>query len=90
MIQKATILPFDVEIRYPLRQSDDQFRHGILAICQEARSPVKRSLSQVYHYQFSSISKAISKLAINPKDDTMLLKEEQNGCVCQKFKNTSP
>jgi len=38
------------------------------ASCQEARSPVELSLSPVYHYQFSSISKAIAHLITDQKE----------------------
>lgn len=52
-----------------------------LASCQEARSPVELSLSPVYHYQFSSISKAIAHLITNEVDRLALQRTIQELCM---------
>lgn len=52
-----------------------------LASCQEARSPVELSLSPVYHYQFSSISKAIDHLITDQKERLALQTAIEELCM---------
>lgn len=52
-----------------------------LASCQEARSPVELSLSPVYQYQFSSISKVLAQLCSNAESRTGLQRDLQRLCM---------
>lgn len=52
-----------------------------LASYPEARSPVELSLSPVYHYQYSSISKTLDKLAADNKKRSVLQKSIQELCM---------
>lgn len=52
-----------------------------LASYQEARSPVELSLSPVYQYQFSSISKAIDRLCLDAENRASLQHDLQRLCM---------
>lgn len=52
-----------------------------LASYQEARSPVELSLSPVYQYQFSSISKAIDRLCLDAENRASLQRDLQRLCM---------
>jgi hypothetical protein len=59
-----------------------------LASYPEARSPVELSLSPVYHYQFSSVFKALAYLAADSEDRQTLEESIQRMCM-RYFDNSS-